>query len=64
MLAKITTKLKLIRENYTDSSMRNNIVKYRVESISGIWKLQGIRTGLERVRCTLNLRGKQTKLYY
>ena len=32
MLAKITAKLELSRENYTDSCMRNNIVKYKVES--------------------------------
>jgi hypothetical protein len=34
MLAKITAKLetKYSRENYTDSCMRNNTVKYKVES--------------------------------
>ena len=41
--------------------MRNNIVKCKVKA--GIWKLQGIRTGLERERCALNLRGKGTQTY-
>jgi hypothetical protein len=57
-------KTRYSRENYTDSCMRNNIVKYKVESSD----LEATRDQdkIGDRRCTLNLqgKGKQTYLYY